>query len=187
MNKPKPAATHNPTVSAGPELPPHSRYTPPLFQRIDWLTFLITFLCVWVGYYLTLAPEVTLEDSGELATGSFYAGIPHPPGYPVWTIYTWLWTVLVPVKNVAWRVALGEAVSGALAAGLLAMLVCRGGRLLIDGITELQGLEIRSKQAICLVAGFVSGMLLGFNGFMWSQSVIVEVYSFSVASLMVVL
>ena len=30
-------------------------------------------------------------------------------------------------------------------------------------------------------------MLLGFNGFMWSQSVIVEVYSFSVASFMVVL
>ena len=38
---------------------------------------------VWLGYYLTLAPEVTLEDSGELATGSFYAGIPHSPGYPV--------------------------------------------------------------------------------------------------------
>src|SRR5206468_937556 len=32
-----------------------------------------------------------------------------------------------------------------------------------------------------------AGMLLGFNGFMWSQSVIVEVYAFSVASLMVVL
>ena len=157
------------------------------FRRIDWASLLLTFLCVGIGYFLTLAPEVTLEDSGELATGSFYAGIPHPPGYPVWTIYTWLWTVLVPVKNVAWRVALGEAVSGALAAGLLAMLVCRGGRLLIDGIEELKGLESRSKHAICLVAGFVSGMLLGFNGFMWSQSVIVEVYSFSVASLMVVL
>ncbi len=30
-------------------------------------------------------------------------------------------------------------------------------------------------------------MLLGYNGFMWSQSVIVEVYSFSVLSLMIVL
>ena len=58
-----------------------------------------------------------LELAGELATGSFYAGIPHPPGYPVWTIYTWLWTVILPIKNVAWRVALGEATSGAFAAG----------------------------------------------------------------------
>src|SRR5437764_14778790 len=55
----------------------------PLFRKTDWLTFLITFAVVLVGYYLTLAPEQTLEDSGELATGSFYAGIPHPPGYPV--------------------------------------------------------------------------------------------------------
>src|SRR5690348_5567290 len=76
----------------------------PLFRKTDWLTFLITFAVVWMGYYLTLAPELTLEDSGELATGSFYAGIPHPPGYPVWTIYTWLWTLL-PFKNIAWRVA----------------------------------------------------------------------------------
>src|SRR5688500_16857685 len=56
----------------------------PLFRKTDWLTFLITFGAVWIGYYLTLAPELTLEDSGELAVGSMYAGIPHPPGYPVW-------------------------------------------------------------------------------------------------------
>ena len=65
------------------------------------------------SYYLTLAPDLTLEDSGELAVGSFYAGVPHPPGYPVWTIFTYLFTVLVPYSNVAWRVALASAVSGA--------------------------------------------------------------------------
>src|ERR1700704_2520867 len=96
------------------------------FRTIDWLSFSLAFLCVGAGYYLTLAPELTLEDSGELATGSFYAGIPHPPGYPVWTIYTWLWTVLLPIKSIAWRVALGEATGGALAAGLLGLLVSRG-------------------------------------------------------------
>jgi thioredoxin-like negative regulator of GroEL len=45
----------------------------------------------------------------------------------------------------------------------------------------------RWESAICIISGFVAGTLLGFNGFMWSQSVIVEVYSFSVASLMLVL
>ena len=105
-----------------------------MFRKVDWLTFLITFAAVWIGYYLTLAPEVTLEDSGELATASYYAGIPHSPGYPVWTIYTWLWTVLLPIKNVAWRVALAEAAGGALATGLLALLVSRGSSLLMEGI-----------------------------------------------------
>ncbi len=160
---------------------------PPLFRRIDWLTFLLTFGAVWIGYYLTLAPELTLEDSGELAVGSYYAGIPHPPGYPFWTIYTWLWTVLVPFKNVAWRVALGEATGGALAAGLLGLLVSRGSSLLMEGIEDLKAMAGRWESAICMISGFVAGMLIGYNGFMWSQSVIVEVYSLSVASFMVVL
>jgi len=159
----------------------------PLFRKTDWLTLLITFAAVWIGYYLTLAPELTLEDSGELATGSFYAGIPHPPGYPVWTIYTWLWTVLLPIKNIAWRVALGHATSGAAAAGLLGMLVSRGSSLLMEGIEDLKAMKGRWESAICMVSGFVAGMLIGFNGFMWSQCVIVEVYAFSVASFMVVL
>ena len=173
-----------PPLKTGPPIPIR---TPPLFRRIDWLTFLVTFTFVIVGYYLTLAPEMTLEDSGELATGSFYAGIPHPPGYPVWTIYTWLWTVLLPVKNIAWRVALAEATGGALAAGLLGLLVSRGSSLLIEGIEELKAMAGRWQSAICMTSGFVAGSLIGYNGFMWSQSVIVEVYSFSIASLMVVL
>ncbi|HOX56429.1 MAG TPA: DUF2723 domain-containing protein [Candidatus Paceibacterota bacterium] len=175
------ASTSLSAASGSPATPP------PLFRRIDWLTCLITFAGVWIGYYLTLAPELTLEDSGELATGSYYAGIPHPPGYPFWTLYTWLWTVLLPFKNIAWRVALAEATGGALAAGLLGLLVSRGGSLLVEGIEELKAMAGRWENAICMVSGFVAGMLIGYNGFMWSQSVIVEVYAFSVASLMVVL
>ena len=150
-DKPKQPPTKNPTPSTTPAVAakgsPPAKPVPvpaapaPLFRRIDWLTFLITFAAVWIGYYLTLAPEQTLEDSGELATGSFYAGIPHPPGYPVWTIYTWLWTALVPFKNVAWRVALGEATGGALAAGLLGLLVSRGSSLLMEGIEELKDIN----------------------------------------------
>ena len=149
------AATPTRTPADAPAAPP------PLFRRIDWLTLALTFAAVWIGYYLTLAPEVTLEDSGELATGSYYAGIPHPPGYPFWTIYTWLWTVLVPFKNVAWRVALGEATAGALAAGLLGLLVARGSSLLMEGIEDLREMAGRWENAICLVAGFVAGTLLG--------------------------
>src|SRR6266705_2481952 len=168
-----PAVAKTPALAKAPAPAPVIAHVPPLFRTTDWLTFAVTFAAVWIGYYLTLAPEQTLEDSGELATGSFYAGIPHPPGYPVWTIYTWLWTVLLPFKNVAWRVALGEATGGALAAGLLGLLVSRGSSLLMEGIEELKQMTGRWESAICMVSGFVAGMLIGFNGFMWSQSVIV--------------
>ncbi len=180
-----PGAT--PPARTAPPPPPEPGRPAPLFRKIDWLTFLITFAAVWFGYYYTLAPELTLEDSGELAVGSMYAGIPHPPGYPVWTIYTWLWTALLPFKNPAWQVALAHATSGALAAGLLGMLVSRGSSLLMEGIEDLKTMTGRWENAICMISGFVAGMLIGFNGFMWSQSVIVEVYSFGVASFMVVL
>src|SRR5262245_3313382 len=74
--------------AAAPSASPLRARPASMFRRVDWLTFLITLAAVWIGYYLTLAPELTLEDSGELATASYYAGIPHSPGYPVWTIYT---------------------------------------------------------------------------------------------------
>ncbi len=189
MDKKKTAPAKTPAAPPPPTkaLEPIPLNPAPLFRRIDWLTFFITTLLVWVGYYWTLSPDLSLEDSGELAVASLYAGIPHPPGYPVWTIYTWLWAKLLPVGNIAWRVALGEATAGALACGLLGLLVSRGSSMLMEGITQLKEITGKWENAICLVAGFVAGLLLGFNGYMWSQSVIVEVYSFSVLSLMGVL
>src|SRR6188508_2313020 len=158
----KPASSLGPvpasaTAPGKPTPPAFPGKVAPLFRKIDWLTFLVTFAGVMIGYFLTMAPELTLEDSGELATGSFYAGIPHPPGYPVWTIYTWLWTVLVPIKNIAWRVALGEAVGGALACGLLGLLVSRGSSLLMEGIEELKAMSGKWENGICICSGFVAG------------------------------
>src|SRR5688572_1861291 len=96
----------------------------PLFRRIDWTTAGVTALLVFLAYWWTLAPDMTLEDSGELAVASMYAGVPHPPGYPVWTLYTWLFTQL-PISNIAYRVGLSSAFAGALACGLVALMVLR--------------------------------------------------------------
>src|ERR1044071_3019805 len=174
MNRQKRTASNPKNALATPQTPAQTalataQSSAPFFRSTDWLTFLVTFLCVWVGYCLTLAPEVTLEDSGELATGSFYAGIPHPPGYPVWTIYTWLWTGLIPIKNVAWRVALAEATAGALASGLLGLLVSRGSSLLMEGIEELREMTGKWESAICMIAGFVAGTPNWFNRIMCAR------------------
>src|SRR5437762_3056306 len=171
------------SVPAPPVKPP----TPPLFRKIDWLTFGVTALLVFIGYFLTLAPDLTLEDSGELATGSFYAGVPHPPGYPVWTIFTHLFTALIPYSNIAWRVGLASAVAGALACGLIALIASRGSSMILEGIEEFKNIDRRRENALCVLSGYVAGMLVGFNGFMWSQAVIVEVYPFSLLSFVGVL
>ena len=55
--------------------------TPPMFRRVDWMVFYHHPVCV--AGLLDAVADLGLEDSGELAVGSLYAGIPHPPGYPV--------------------------------------------------------------------------------------------------------
>jgi hypothetical protein len=127
---------------------------PPLFRRIDWLALIITFAAVWAVYLWTLAPELTLEDSGELCTGSFYAGIPHPPGYPFWAIYSWFWTFILPFGNVAWRVEVGQSFAASMGCGLLALMVSRGSSMLIEGIEDLKDIPAPcrvSSRARCWV------------------------------------
>jgi tetratricopeptide (TPR) repeat protein len=169
--------------SAPPPVPPPG----PLFRRQDWLAFLISTGITLLVYLWSVAPDVTLEDSGELAVASFYAGVPHPPGYPVWTLYTWLFTVILPFSNIAWRVGVSSAVAAALSSGFLALMVSRVSSHLVDSLDTGKQLTARVHQAICIVAGVTGGLLIGFNGFMWSQAVIVEVYTFSVLSLVLTL
>jgi tetratricopeptide (TPR) repeat protein len=131
------------------------RQSGPFFRRVDWFAFWATFLIAFSVYFYTMAPTVTLEDSGELAVASDYLGVPHPPGYPIWTLLTWFlqwifhWvkyfgtpdgnlTLLVKSflhlfgadfgkahPNPAWGVALGSVLTGALACAAQAMLISR--------------------------------------------------------------
>jgi len=131
------------------------RQTGPFFRKVDWLAFWATFIISFGVYFYTMAPTVTLEDSGELAVASDYLGVPHPPGYPIWTLLTWflqwifhwvkyfgvpdenhtlLWKSFLHLfgagfgkahPNPAWGVGLGSVLTGALACAAQAMLISR--------------------------------------------------------------
>jgi tetratricopeptide (TPR) repeat protein len=173
-----------------PAAAPQPVKVPPLFRRVDWIALIIAFVGVWAVYLWTLAPELTLEDSGELVTGAFYAGIPHPPGYPFWSIYSWFWTAilgLLHMGNAAWRVEVGESFAAAFGCGLLALMVSRGSSMFIESIEELKTIARRWENSICLVSGSVAGLLLGLGAFMWSESdVINRISLFGVPWLLVV-
>ena len=192
-SRPPQGAPASPAAAPKNVAPPAPTQAPPapikpLFRRIDWLTLAITMGIVWVVYFMCLAPEVTLEDSGELTTASYYAGIPHPPGYPFWTIYTWFWTVLIPFKNIAWRVALAEASTAAMGCGVLAFMVSRGSSMLMESIEELNTMRGKWENAICMVCGITSGLMLAFGSSMWKESVVINRISlFGVPWLMIVL
>ena len=171
---PKPSPT--PASEAAPEVRR-------LFRPVDWITFAVVTAVMLLTYLLTIAPDLTLEDSGELAVGSMYAGVPHPPGYPLWTLYSWAFTKLLPFSSIAWRVAVSSAVAAAFAAGIVGLMVSRGSSLILESIDLFKDLSRRWENPQCFVSGFVSGLLIGFNGFIWSQAVIVEGYTLAVLTL----
>ncbi|MGD8627258.1 MAG: DUF2723 domain-containing protein [Anaerolineae bacterium] len=115
-------------------------------------------------YVASLAPGLTFAnhgvDGGDLIAAAYNLGVPHPPGYPTYTLLAWLLTRL-PVGVVAYRVNLLSAICTAGAVALLytcvRQLLPAGGRsrLLLPGATALT---------------------FAFASLPWSQAVIAEVY-----------
>ena len=168
------------TTIAGPVQPDRARALlpdsrPERFHRTDFIAAALVFGVTLLVYILTLAPSVTLEDSGELITGAADFGVPHPPGYPLWTMSGYLFSHLIPFGNVAWRINIQSAVFGAAANAVLTLLVCHSGRWLAQrwAPAEMQPLARRWMFYIGMLAGFV----IGFSDVMWSQGVISEVYT----------
>ncbi|MDA0322954.1 MAG: DUF2723 domain-containing protein [Verrucomicrobia bacterium] len=177
----------------------------PFYRRIDWAAFWTATIVSFGVYFYTLAPTLTLEDSGELAVAGDYMGVPHPPGYPIWSLISWFFTRVfsfVPYRgqpNPAWSIGLVSAVFGGLATGVSAMLICRSGSDMLtatlrwrdgheDNDTAINTAEQPvSVNAICFVGSVVASLLFAFSPVMWSQAVIVEVYSLNAFFLMAIL
>lgn len=133
-----------------------------LFRRWSWLVRqdLPPALAALAVYLRTLAPSVHGFDSAELATGAFTLGIVHPTGYPLYLLIAKLFT-FVPIRNVAYRVNLLSAVTGALTVWLVIKLARRLG-------AERW-------------AAWLAGGLLAFSYGFWSMSVVAEVYTLHTA------
>ena len=132
------------------------RSGPPPFTRGDFRTATAAGLIALLVYGYTLAPTVTGEDSGELIGAAWTLGVPHPPGYPVWTLLAHAFT-LIPFGSVGWRVNLLSAVC---AAGTVSLLV-------------LIGLTVTRSR----LASFAAALIFAFSRDFWEQAMIAEVYA----------
>jgi hypothetical protein len=148
---------------------------PERFVRSDFIAAALVLGITFFVYVLTLSPSVTLEDSGELITGAADFGVPHPPGYPLWTMSGYLFSHLVPFGNVAWRVNLQSAVFGAVANAVLTLLVCHSGRWLAQRWAP-EAVQPLARHWMFYI-GMFAGLVIGFSDVMWSQGTIAEVYT----------
>ncbi len=163
------------------------------FKRHDWFSFWAALIVSLGVYVYTLAPSVTLEDSGELAVAGDYLGVPHPPGYPSWSMLAFLFARIFSfvtfrgMPNPAWSIALLSAVCGAISAALTALLISRSAsELLKFSKLVTEDLDEKSEQVICAISGISCSLLFAFSPVMWSQSVIVEVYALNAFFLIIV-
>lgn len=161
--------------------------TQKFFRKSDWIACLVTFSISLFVYTLTLQPTVSLEDSGELVVASDYLGVPHPPGYPIWTLLTWFFQWIFHgvtyngQPNPAWAVNFFSAFAGAAACGIIALLISRSGKDLLASLKkESSILGEKTEILFCAAAGISSGLLLAFGPGMWSQAVIAEVYTLNI-------
>jgi tetratricopeptide (TPR) repeat protein len=153
------------------------------------------FLVALVLYSWTLAPTVTLTDSGELIVVARGLGIAHPPGVPLWIILAHL-ASLVPFGNIAVRINFSSALFAALACALLTLTVAeltitasylaaskRRKRVAQESKTaEESGLARLLVAAPALGAG----LLMAFSRTLWSYATITEVYALNTLLILVI-
>jgi hypothetical protein len=115
-------------------------------------------------YLLTLAPGLSFAnygtDGGDLIAAAYSLGVPHPTGYPTYTLLAWLFTKL-PVGVIAYRVNLLSAVSAAVAVGLFFRTAQR----------------LFPSERLPLLLPTLTSLTLAFSSLLWSQAVISEVYT----------
>lgn len=131
------------------------------FSHHDMIAAAGAGLAALIVYLFTLGPTVTGEDSGELITAAYTMGIAHPPAYPLWCMLGKLFSVILPLGSVAWRVNLLSGVLGAVTTSLLVLIIIR---------------LTRDR-----VAAVAAALIFAFSRDFWNQCTIAEAYSLNSA------
>ena len=171
-------------------------------SRAELLCAGTVFLAALLLYSWTLAPTVTLTDSGELIVVAYGLGVAHPPGVPLWALLAHL-ASLVPLGNVAVRINFSSAFFAALASAMLTLVVAE---LMITASylgaskRRKKGAQ-RSKKAasrtrdegsgidrlLVLAPALGAGLLMTFSRTLWSYATITEVYALNTLLILVIL
>jgi len=154
---------------------------PVLFYVLeDWLAALGTF-AISLGVFLYyMCPSVTLQDSGELVTGAYRFGVPHPSGYPLWALLGWIWRHFVQIGDPAAQITSFSACTGAAVVALMTILTKRATLVLLNAVPWRTPLEPLAARILSLCAGLCAGLMFAFNRGVWLWSCVPEMRILSV-------
>jgi tetratricopeptide (TPR) repeat protein len=165
------------------------------FSRAELFCAGIVLLVALLLYSWTLAPTVTLTDSGELIVVARGLGIAHPPGVPLWVILAHL-ASLVPFGNIAVRINSSSALFAALACAMLTLTVAELTLTASYLVTSKRRKRVaqQSKTAeesglaplLLAVPALGAGLLMAFSRTLWSYATITEVYALNTLLILVI-
>lgn len=125
-------------------------------RRMDWIAAALG-LAVLALDARTLAPSVLWSDEGEFQFQIATLGVPHQTGYPLYILGGKLWTLLVPIGDIAYRVNLLSAAAGAATIVLVYFAVKRliqGSRAAAPGVDGAPLAALMSAAALAAAPAF---------------------------------
>lgn len=147
---------------------------------LTWLTALAVFMI----YLSTAAPNAWWGDGLELSTAAWVLGIPHPPGYPLFTILLHGWMNLLGWMDPGRAATLFNAICLALSAGLLAGWFRR--LILGDPAGLGAGAGCRCGLAATTFACALA-LFIAFARTVWEHATFVEVYPLTFLGIVILL
>lgn len=147
--------------------------------RTAWIAAAVVFAVALVAYATTLAPTVTLVDSGELIVAAHGLGVAHPPGFPLYVLLGHA-ASHVPAGTVAQRVNALSALCAAAAAAALALVM----RL---ALRERAGGGVAASRWIIAAPLLVAGLLLASSRTVWAYATVAEVYTLATLAVVVLI
>lgn len=139
-------------------------------------TAAVVFALALAAYGRTLAPTVTLVDSGELIVAAHGLGVAHPPGFPLYVLLGHA-ASRVPAGNVAQRLNAFSALGAALAAAALALATRRA--LAWDDGAAGPPADPGVPAWITATPLAIAGLLLAGARSLWAYATVAEVYALS--------
>jgi len=145
-------------------------------ERIDRIIGWSLAAIVLIVYLMTTAPVVAFWDNGEFISVGYTLGVGHPPGSPMYTLITRLFSLL-PFGNVARAVNFESVLAGALAIAFLYFSLTKMARRWEGRVESL------SDALPTYITGVTGALLAAFSFSFWENALEAEVYATNILTM----
>lgn len=132
-----------------------------LLRDSAFRSLLFVFFTSLIAYILTLPRTIFVNDNAEFITAASVLGIPHPSGYPLYVLLSWMFAHL-SFGNLVFSVNLFSSVCASLSLVVLTLIIRQA-----TGDTSKYGAWYASLCAL----------ILGFIPSFWFQAIVAKVYT----------